>query len=177
MLFPESFIPCYPRGLDFKAVVGKRTDRGRDMWLDYWSNSPEITSEHIKHISDAVRSAGLMVALGITEKESLGGTLHCSLLYFGKDGSIVGKHRKLKLTGLARFIWGESDDSTLTSLVTPLGKVLAGPLWNDEGLLTAELDFALQAKSKLDFDCIRHYARPDVFEYRVNKQPATIKID
>lgn len=268
LLFPESFIPCYPRGLSFEAVIGKRTDRGREMWLDYWSNSVETSSPYINTISEVIKKAGIMVALGVTEKETIGGTLHCSLLYFGTDGSLLGKHRKLKPTGLERYIWGESDGTTLTTLdtnlgiigglvcwenymplarmsmyakgvqiylaptadarpswqstmqhialegrcfvmacnqfvkksdyperyqaeltdepeilsaggsviISPMGEVLAGPLWNKEGLLTAELDFSVLAKSKLDFDCIGHYARPDVFEYSVNKQPDTIKV-
>lgn len=266
LLFPESFIPCYPRGLSFDAVVGKRTDRGREVWLDYFLNSLEIPSEHFNRISEAVKKAGMMVALGVTERESLGGTLYCTLLYFGKDGKLLGKHRKLKPTGLERYVWGESDGSTLTTLdtdigkigglicwenymplarmamynkgveiylaptadsreswqstmqhialegrcfvlasnqfvkksdyperyqsdlinepeimssggsviISPMGEILAGPLWNVEGLLTAELDFSTLAKSKLDFDCIGHYGRPDVFELSVNKQPESV---
>ena len=30
MLFPEAFVSAYPRGLDFGAVVGSRTDEGRE---------------------------------------------------------------------------------------------------------------------------------------------------
>ncbi|HVU98434.1 MAG TPA: hypothetical protein VHE34_24585 [Puia sp.] len=59
-------------------------------------------------------------------------------------------------------------------IYSPMGEILAGPLWNEEGLLTAELDPALLAKSKLDFDCVGHYARPDVFGLTVNGQPETI---
>ncbi len=265
VLFPESFIPCYPRGLTFDAIIGRRTDRGRDQWLDYWANSVEIPSPSVDRLSSAIREAGLFVALGVTEREPIGGTLHCALLYFGPDGTLLGKHRKLKPTGLERYIWGESDGSTLVSyqtdlgrigglicwenymplartalyqkgveiylaptadardawqatmqhialegrcfvlasnqfvrksdyparyqpdltdepdvmsrggsvIISPLGEVLAGPLWNQEGLLTAELDFSLLAKSKLDFDCVGHYARPDVFQLTVVNQPPT----
>lgn len=268
LLFPESFIPCYPRGLSFDAVFGKRTDHGREVWLDYWENSLVLSSAQTTIISDAVKKAGIMVALGITEKEPIGGSLHCCLVYFGKDGNVLGKHRKLKPTGLERYIWGESDGSTLTTLdtdmgkigglicwenymplarmamyqkgveiylaptadgreswqgtmrhialegrcyvlaanqfvrkadyperyqaelsnepeimsgggsviISPMGEVLAGPLWNEEGLLTAEIDFAVLAKSKLDFDCVGHYARPDVFNFSVNNQPESIKV-
>ena len=268
LLFPESFIPCYPRGLTFDAVIGRRTEHGREVWLDYWQNSLEASSEYVKIISQAIKDAGIMVALGVTEKERLGGSLHCSLLYFGKDGALLGKHRKLKPTGLERYIWAESDASTLTTfdtdlgrigglicwenymplarmsmynkgveiylaptadsreswqasmmhialegrcfvlasnqfvkksdyperyqleltgehdvmcaggsvIISPMGEIMAGPLWNEEGLLTAELDFTVLAKSKMDFDCIGHYSRPDVFEFSVNKQPETIKI-
>jgi nitrilase len=61
-------------------------------------------------------------------------------------------------------------------IYSPMGEPLAGPLWNQEGLLTAELDFALLAKSKLDFDVTGHYARPDVFPFTAIGQPETIRI-
>jgi nitrilase len=268
LLFPESFIPCYPRGLRFDAVVGRRTDKGRNQWLDYWHNSLEINSKHIKDISNAIKKANLFVALGVTEKENIGGSLYCSLLYFDRQGNLIGKHRKLKPTGLERYIWAESDGSTLVSfdtdigkigglicwenymplarmsmyqrgieiylaptadarpswqntmqhialegrcfvlaanqyvkksdyppqyhedlvdepdimsaggsvIMSPMGDILAGPLWNEEGLLTAELDFSILAKSKLDFDVIGHYARHDVFNFSANNQPDTLKI-
>jgi nitrilase len=56
-------------------------------------------------------------------------------------------------------------------IVSPLGKVLAGPLYNEEGLLTAEIDHDEIIRSKMDFDVIGHYARNDVFEYKANGQP------
>jgi nitrilase len=61
-------------------------------------------------------------------------------------------------------------------IFSPMGEILSGPLWNKEGLLIAELDFSLLAKSKLDFDCVGHYARPDVFDFFVNKQPESIRV-
>ena len=39
ILFPEAFIPAYPRGLSFGTVVGSRSSQGRDTWLRYWANS------------------------------------------------------------------------------------------------------------------------------------------
>lgn len=263
LLFPESFIPCYPRGLNFDAIIGRRTDKSREQWLDYWENSVEMTSPHIEKISAAIRKAGVFVALGVTERENIGGSLHCSLLYFDTQGRLIGKHRKLKPTGLERYVWAESDGSTLVSfdtklgkigglicwenymplarmsmyqrgieiylaptadarpawqstmqhialegrcfvlsanqfvkkshyparyaedladepdimsaggsvILSPMGEILAGPLWNAEGLLVADLDFSLLAKSKLDFDVIGHYSRPDVFKFDVVNQP------
>jgi nitrilase len=268
LLFPESFIPCYPRGLRFGAIIGRRTDAGRNQWLDYWNNSVETTSEHINKIGAAVKKAQLFVALGVTERENIGGSLHCSLLYFDKQGTLIGKHRKLKPTGLERYVWAESDGSTLVSfdtelgkigglicwenymplarmamyqkgveiylaptadaretwqstmqhialegrcfvlaanqfvkksdypahylpdladepdimsaggsvILSPMGEVLAGPLWNAEGLLTADLDFSVLAKSKLDFDVVGHYSRKDVFNFDVINQPEMVKM-
>jgi nitrilase len=263
LLFPESFIPCYPRGLDFDAIVGRRTEESRNQWLDYWENSIETSSSYVTQIGDVIRQAGMFVALGVTECESIGGSLHCALWYFDKEGHLIGKHRKLKPTGLERYIWAESDGSTLVSfdteigkigglicwenymplarmsmyqrgveiylaptadsreswqstmlhvalegrcfvlacnqfvqksdyparyqaqlalepeimsaggsvIISPLGEILAGPLWNEEGLLTAELDFSVLAKSKLDFDVVGHYARNDVFKLDIVGQP------
>lgn len=268
LLFPESFIPCYPRGLDFNAVVGRRTAKSRNLWLEYWENSIEISSPYINQIGEAIRKVGIFVGLGVTERESIGGSLHCVLLYFDKQGTLIGKHRKLKPTGLERYVWAESDGSTLVSfdtevgkigglicwenymplarmamyqrgieiylaptadsreswqstmqhialegrcfvlacnqfvrksdypesyqevladepdimstggsvIISPLGEILAGPLWNAEGLLTAELDFSTLAKSKLDFDVVGHYSRNDVFKLEVVGQPEMMKV-
>ncbi|WP_296619724.1 carbon-nitrogen hydrolase family protein [Marivirga sp.] len=56
-------------------------------------------------------------------------------------------------------------------IISPLGKVLAGPLYNEEGLLTAEIDHDEIIKAKMDFDVIGHYARNDVFGYEAKGQP------
>jgi nitrilase len=52
--------------------------------------------------------------------------------------------------------------------VSPLGEVLAGPVFDQEAILTARLDSHLIAQGKFDFDVTGHYARPDIFELRVN---------
>ncbi|MCA9995565.1 MAG: nitrilase, partial [Anaerolineales bacterium] len=56
-------------------------------------------------------------------------------------------------------------------IVSPLGQVLAGPLYNQEGILTATLDLAEVVQGKLDFDVVGHYARPDVFRLVVEERP------
>ncbi len=45
------------------------------------------------------------------------------------------------------------------------------PLYGREGILYAELDMAEIAQSKYDFDVTGHYARPDVFQLRINEKP------
>ena len=56
-------------------------------------------------------------------------------------------------------------------IVSPLGEVIAGPLFDKEGIVTADLDLADITKAKVDFDVVGHYARPDVFQFNVNTQP------
>lgn len=266
-LLPEAFIPAYPRGLSFGTVVGSRTTEGRQTWERYWSNAVEVPGPVTEALGAACREAGIYLAIGVVERDSRfsGGTLYCTLLYFGPDGRLLGKHRKLKPTAAERLIWGEGDGSTLTviptefgrvgglicwenymplarmamygkgidlylaptadardswqatlrhiacegrcfvlgcnqfvtramypatlagnedlahlpeivcrggsAILSPLGDVLAGPLYNEEGMLLAELDMAEIPRSRFDFDVTGHYARPDVFQLRVNEQP------
>jgi nitrilase len=57
-------------------------------------------------------------------------------------------------------------------VVSPLGEILAGPLYDAEGILYADLDLGEIGRARFDFDVVGHYARPDVFQMTVNEQPA-----
>lgn len=267
ILFPEAFIPAYPRGLSFGAVVGSRSSAGRLTWQRYWENAVDVPGPAVETIGEAVQEAGVYLAIGVIERDTQfsQGTLYCTLLYFGPDGMLLGKHRKLKPTGSERLIWGEGDGSTLTvlktelgkigglicwenymplarmamyskgveiylaptadardswqstlrhiacegrcfvlgcnqfvtkgmypddlegldeldehpdvicrggsAIISPFGEVLAGPLYDQEGTLFADLDLAEVARGKFDFDVVGHYARPDVFQLVVNERP------
>ena len=50
-------------------------------------------------------------------------------------------------------------------IINPLGKVLAGPLLDKEGILTADLDMDDVVRGKFDLDVTGHYARPDGTSY------------
>lgn len=56
-------------------------------------------------------------------------------------------------------------------IVNPLGEVLAGPDYDGESILTADLDLGEIARGKYDFDVAGHYARPDVFRLNVDERP------
>lgn len=56
-------------------------------------------------------------------------------------------------------------------IVGPLGEILAGPLVDEEGILTAEIDVEDLFGAKLDFDPVGHYARPDLFSLHVDERP------
>jgi len=267
ILFPEAFVPAYPRGLSFGMVVGSRSKEGRRQWQRYWENAVDVPGPATQVLAEAAREAGVYLAMGVIERDSefSRGTLYCTLLYFGPNGQLLGKHRKLKPTGSERMIWGEGDGSTLTVVnteygkigglicwenymplarvamyskgvdiylaptadardtwqatlrhiacegrcfvlgcnqyvrkdmyppdlkafsemdrqpevvcrggslvVSPFGQILAGPLYNEEGILYVELDLAEVVRGKLDFDVVGHYSRPDVFQLTVNEKP------
>jgi nitrilase len=266
ILFPEAFIPAYPRGLSFGVTIGNRTPEGRRTWQRYWENAVDVPGRVTEQLGQAARQANAYLAIGVIERgQASRGTLYCTLLYFGPDGRWLGKHRKLKPTAGERLIWGEGDGSTLTVvetefgkvgglicwenymplartamygkgveiylaptadaremwqatmvhiacegrcfvlgcnqfvtramyptdlpgyddlanqpeimcrggsvIVSPFGRVLAGPLFDQEGILFADLDLADVVQSKFDFDAVGHYARPDVFQLIVNEDP------
>jgi nitrilase len=214
-------------------------------------------------IGAAAEAGRMHLVVGVMEREL--GTLYCTALFFGPDGRLLGKHRKLMPTAMERLVWGFGDGSTLSvvdtelgrlgavicwenympllrmamyakgvqlycaptaddrdtwlatmrhvalegrcfvlsacqylkrgdcptdyaavqgddpqtvlmrggsCIVGPLGRVLAGPHFEGETILTAELDMAEVARGKYDFDAAGHYARPDVFRLHVNERPA-----
>jgi nitrilase len=59
-----------------------------------------------------------------------------------------------------------------SAIIGPLGQVLAGPVFNEDAILVAEIDPADITRGKYDFDVVGHYARPDIFRLHVNEKPA-----
>ena len=57
-------------------------------------------------------------------------------------------------------------------IVNPLGELIAGPLYDEEAILTADIDVRDIVRGKMDLDVVGHYARPDVFQLTVNERPA-----
>ena len=272
VLFPEAFIPAYPRGLSFGCVVGARRPEGRRTWQVLWENAVEVPGPAVDALAATAARHALHLAIGIVERDSSysRGTLYCTLLLFGPDGALLSKHRKLKPTGSERLIWGEGDGSDLTvvstpvgrigglicwenymplartalyaqgvelylaptadaretwqaslrhiacegrcfvlgcnqfvtksmvpqdlpgveeladqpdvlcrggsAIISPLGDVIAGPLYDEEGMLVADLDLDEIVRAKFDFDAVGHYARPDVLQllHRATPRPPVI---
>lgn len=133
IVFPEAFIPAYPRGMSFGTVVGSRSDEGRNDFFRYWDNSIMVPGQETAEIGKAARKANAYVVIGVIEKdsESSQGTLYCTALFFGPDGELLGKHRKLKPTGSERLIWGEGDGSTLPVFDTPYGRIGSLICWEN----------------------------------------------
>jgi nitrilase len=262
-VFPEAFIAGYPRGLDFGARVGMRSDKGRDDFRRYFDSAIDVPGPAVDFIGEVAAATRMYLVVGVIERDL--GTLYCAVLFFGPDGRYLGKHRKLMPTAMERLIWGFGDGSTLpvldtelgrlgavicwenympllrmamyakgiqiycaptadgrktwlpsmqhvaiegrcfvlscnqfsrrrdypadyaaiygddpeaviseggSCIVSPFGKVLAGPSWDGECILTAEIDLAEIARGKYDLDVVGHYARQDVFQLRVNERAA-----
>jgi nitrilase len=262
ILFPEAFIPGYPKGMNYGLVVGARDPAGREEFRLYLDAAIAVPGPETARLAEAAAAHGSYVVIGVIEREL--GTCYCTALFFGPDGSLLGKHRKLMPTALERMIWGFGDGSTLTvvdsphgrigsvicwenympmlrmamyakgvelycaptvddrdtwlpsmqhialegrcfvltacqflrkldfpatarvslgdspeavlirggsAIISPLGKVLAGPHFGEETILTATLDLNEIGRAKFDFDVAGHYSRPDIFQLTVNESP------
>jgi nitrilase len=58
----------------------------------------------------------------------------------------------------------------LSLIVDPDGKVVAGPLEKEEGILYADIDSAQLVGPRWQLDIAGHYARPDLFELQVRRE-------
>ncbi|EEF38581.1 bifunctional nitrilase/nitrile hydratase NIT4A [Ricinus communis] len=58
-----------------------------------------------------------------------------------------------------------------SAIISPLGTVLAGPNYDGEALISADLDLREIARAKFDFDVVGHYSRPEVLSLIVRDRP------
>ena len=83
--------------------------------------------------------------------------------------------RRKDFPDTVRVSLGDSPDSVLmrggSAVIDPLGRVLAGPAFEGETILTALLDLDDIGRGKFDFDVVGHYSRPDIFQLTVNEAP------
>jgi nitrilase len=127
VVFPEAFVGGYPKGHSFGAVVGERTEEGRDWYRRYFDGALTIPGPELERIADA--SHGLHLVVGVIEREH--GTLYCSVVFLGPEGDLLGLHRKLMPTAAERLIWGFGDGSTMPVIPTSVGRLGAAICWEN----------------------------------------------
>src|SRR5262249_15702723 len=54
-----------------------------------------------------------------------------------------------------------------SAIIGPDGGLLPGPLFDQEAILTADLDFSHISRESLALDVTGHYSRPDIFDLRL----------
>ena len=69
VLFPEAFIPCYPRGMSFGSNVGKRTDAGRKDFRLYYENSVAIPGPDCDKLAAIAAQNEVYLVTGLIEKD------------------------------------------------------------------------------------------------------------
>ena len=127
VVFPEAFIGGYPKGHDFGAVVGERTEEGRDWYRRYFDAAITLPGPELERIAEV--SHGLHLVVGVIEREH--GTLYCTVVFVGPEGELLGRHRKLMPTAAERLIWGFGDGSTMPVMDTSVGRIGAAICWEN----------------------------------------------
>jgi len=127
-VFPEAFLPGYPRGITFGTVVGDRTLEGREHFRRYWEASVDVPGPAVDRLAGIAAENSLHLVVGVVERD--GGTLYCTALFFSPEG-YLGKHRKLMPTAAERLVWGFGDGSTLPVFDTPFGRLGAVICWEN----------------------------------------------
>jgi len=115
-VFPEAFVPTYP---DWVWRTTPWADG--DWYARFADQSVEVPGPACAAIGAIAAELGIYLAAGVNERA--GGTIYNTLLYFGPDGALLAKHRKLMPTGGERLVWGQGDGSTLSVIDTPFGRV------------------------------------------------------
>lgn len=129
--FGETWLPGYPffvdatfRPLSWQAMA------------EYHTNAVEIPSPTTDRLCAAAREGGIDVVIGIVERDTnTFGTVYCTLLFIGSDGSILGRHRKLKPTHVERAVWGDGDASGLKVHQRPYGRISGLNCWEHNIIL------------------------------------------
>lgn len=128
-VFPEAYVGGYPKGLDFGARIGTRTPAGREDFLRYWRAAIDVPGPECARIGSFAARMKAHLVTGVIERD--GATLYCTALFFGPDGALLGKHRKLMPTASERLVWGQGDGSTIPVLDTALGRIGAAICWEN----------------------------------------------
>lgn len=133
VVFPESYLPAYPRGLSFGTVIGSRTEAGRKDFTTYVENSVAVPSKETEYLGKIAKENNVYLVIGVTERDNEWSdtSLYCSVLFFSPKGDLLGKHRKLKPTGSERLVWSDGDGSTMPVFDTPYGKTGALICWEN----------------------------------------------
>jgi predicted amidohydrolase len=73
---------------------------------------------------------------------------------------------------LIESLKNDADSLTLrggSAIIAPDGRVIAGPVFDEETILTADIDTSRIAEESLTLDVTGHYSRPDIFEFELKK--------
>jgi nitrilase len=123
VVFPEAFVSAYPDWV--WLLPPSRKDLIGSLYREFLNSAVSASDDSLASIGKAAKEAEVYVALGVNERneEASNSSIYNTLLYFGPDGSVIGRHRKLIPTGGERLMWAPGDGSTLIACESELGRL------------------------------------------------------
>ena len=264
VVFPETWVPGYP--VWTSAVSRWNYSPSKKAYSRLYKNAVDIPGPVTERLGDAAKKAGVFIVMGVNER-TRSGTLYNTILFIGRNGQLLGKHRKLVPTYHERMVWAHGDASTLnvfdteigylgglicwehwmplaryalyaqgeqvhaslwptapetfhiacrnmafegrlfvivscsyltkamlpadfelmkemenlpevlssggSAIIAPDAKYLAGPVYDQEAILYADIDLERIIEEKQALDVVGHYARPEIFTLRINRREMT----
>src|SRR5215469_10424651 len=117
--FPEGFIPAHPVWYHHHAATGALSNR---LAVELFKNSVEVPGAETAALAAAAGDAGAYVVVGVCEKmPNTTGTMFNTQLYFGPDGTLLGKHQKIMPTVGERLVHMGGFGNTFGAFQTELG--------------------------------------------------------
>ncbi|WP_413873843.1 carbon-nitrogen hydrolase family protein [Albidovulum sp.] len=137
--FGETWLPGYP----FFAYSEASATRWEAAQL-YLDQAVAIPGPETDALCQAARAAGIDVLIGIVELDMrTRGTVYCTMLAIGREGRILGRHRKLKPTMEERIAWGEGSGNDLHVWERAYGRISTLNCWEHQMVLPG---YALMAQ-------------------------------
>ena len=106
LCFPETYLPGFPYWINLYPPAQQH-----GIYVGYADQSIDLSTDELKPLCDAAAQAGTAVVMGLSERA--GGTMYNTQVFISRDGTMLGKHRKLQPTYAERMIWSQGDGSTL----------------------------------------------------------------
>jgi nitrilase len=133
IVFPEVWLCGYPYWTEGWDTQIPKFVEGRVRFRDA---AILVPSEDTDRLGEAARRANAHVVIGCNEIDPRpnSGTIYNTLLFFNRDGTLMGKKRKLMPTFSERLYWGVGDGADLPVFETDIGRI--GGLICGENLMT-----------------------------------------
>ncbi len=128
IVFPETFVPTYP---DWVWRTTPFSGQSAALFARLLEQSVVVPSSTTEALGEAAARSSVYLSIGVNERDATGSTLYNTQLYFGPDGDLLAKHRKLMPTGGERLVWGMGDGSTLEVIETPFGRIGGLTCWEN----------------------------------------------
>jgi len=122
IVFSETWLSGYPY---WDEGWNSDSEPWNAMRERFYDNALLVPSAHTDWISDAATRVSAVVAIGCNEIHEGPGvhTIYNTLLYFDSDGTILGKHRKLRPTYVEAAFWGAGRGDDLYTHPTAIGRI------------------------------------------------------